>query len=684
MSETAASSPPGTSRLPLPKLGGEARVWLLSGALSIGAFALYILFLRQIGGLQSSLHAPWWVLAAGFYLTEICVVHLEFKREAHSFSLGEIPLVLALFFSTPGELLVAQVIGVGLALSVYRRQQPIKLAFNLANFCFEASLATLLFNFWAGLGSPNGPSGWTAAFFATLLASSLGAVLIALAISLAEGAFRLRALPKSLTLGAIVTAANTSLALLGVTILSRSPEATWLLLIPITILFLAYRSYTSMRQQHDSLEFLYDSTRVAHQSLETDAVLLTLLSSACEMFRAEMAEITLFPTEAGEPALLTTLGPEQHLEVMKPVELDPTIGVWARVAAEEEALLVARPIANTRVREHFAGRNLKDAMIAPLYGDHAVVGTMMVANRLSEVSTFSAEDLRLFETLSNHASVSLENARLVNRLKESLVHLTEMNRLKDDFVASVSHELRTPLTAISGYVKILVRKSEQITREQQRSFISSIDEQSDRLRHLIEDLLVVSRIESQQHMLQVDDLYIPELAATLVREVAPRSTHQRLEVDFETDFPLVTTDAEKIRQILSNLLENAIKYTPDGTLIAVRGWRDSDGVVVSVEDEGEGIPAELHAKIFDRFYQVDQSSTRKVGGTGLGLYICKKLAEVVGAGLELERSSSAGSVFTLRLPATAIPSEAASELGRSAQTAPTLIALEGGPRAAND
>lgn len=102
---------------------------------------------------------------------------------------------------------------------------------------------------------------------------------------------------------------------------------------------------------------------------------------------------------------------------------------------------------------------------------------------------------------------------------------------------------------------------------------------------------------------------------------------------------------------------------------------------MSVEDEGEGIPTELHAKIFVRFYQVDQSSTRKVGGTGLGLYICHKLAEIVGAGLELERSSSAGSVFILRFPAAAIITEATAGLAGRAQPSPTLIALEGEGRA---
>ncbi|MDQ3660122.1 MAG: ATP-binding protein [Actinomycetota bacterium] len=626
----------------------------MNAALAFLAAVLFFSYVRHIEPLNAGFHFPWWLLASVFCVTEILVVHLEFKREAHSFSLGEIPLVLALFFSSPSELMLAQIVGVGCALVLYRRQSPTKLAFNLANFALEAALAIMLFHFWADLGMANGPVGWTAAFFATLLVTSLGAVMIALAISLAEGQVKLETLTKSLAPSFAVTAANTSLALLAVTLLARSPQALWLLLIVLGVLFLSYRSYTSMRTQHDSLGALYESTRVAHQSLEMDAVLLSLLSSGCEMFRAEMAEIVLFPQTVDEPAYITTLGPGEQLDVMRAVELDPTEGVWARVAAEGRAVLVPRPISNVRLRTYFAARGVRDAIAAPLHGESGVVGSMMVANRLSDVSTFCPEDVTLIETLANHASVSLENARLVDRLKESLIHLTEMNRLKDDFVATVSHELRTPLTSISGYIKILARKSDKLSSEQKSLFVNTIEEQSDRLRCLIEDLLIVSRIESGNHSISESSVSLRDLATAVSEEIGARSSRHRFEIALSSDFPLLLTDAEKLRQILANLVENASKYTPPDTTIYISGRREGDGVAISVEDEGAGVPAHLHEKVFERFYQVDQSSTRRNGGTGLGLYICRKLAEVLGGSLALERSDGAGSIFTLRLPASSV------------------------------
>ena len=149
--------------------------------------------------------------------------------------------------------------------------------------------------------------------------------------------------------------------------------------------------------------------------------------------------------------------------------------MWAEVVASAKAVSVPRPIADDRMRLYFASRGVfKDAMVAPLFGeDGAVVGTLLVGDRLGDVSTFDQEDLKLLETLANHASVSLENARLVERLQESLIHLTEMNRLKDDFVAAVSHELRTPLTSIQGYVKTLLRPEMESFDPDQNEGLSS-------------------------------------------------------------------------------------------------------------------------------------------------------------------------------------------------------------------
>jgi signal transduction histidine kinase len=379
----------------------------------------------------------------------------------------------------------------------------------------------------------------------------------------------------------------------------------------------------------------------------------SLLSQSKLMLRAEIAEITLFPESPDEPAYRTYEGVEGDMVFMQPVDLDPKQGIWARVASEQQAVLVPRPIQNERLRAHFADRGMRDAIVAPLHGEQGVIGTFSVGSRLGDVSTFDMEDLKLFETLSNNAGISLQNARLVGKLQKSLAELTEMNRLKDDFVATVSHELRTPLTSIQGYVKTLLRPDVEFSEPDRRSFLQIVDRQSVRLGRLIEDLLIVSRIESKDASPDVTEFAMAEILHHVIDELVTKTKGRQVAARVDQDLPLIHSDQGKVHQVMLNLIDNALKYSPTDASVMVRVASQADGVVVLVEDRGHGIDPDLQDKIFERFYQVDQTSTRKVGGAGLGLYICKQLAEAVGGRLWLERSSEEGSVFGFWIPVSA-------------------------------
>jgi K+-sensing histidine kinase KdpD len=669
-------------RLALLRIPGTGRVWLLNTVLVALAVILYWGVLRTLplhADLQpSNIHIPWWALAVLFYLSEIYVVHFPFRQNSQSLSLSEIPLVLGLFFTSPEGLILAQVVGAALALAYHRRQSVMKLVFNTASLALSTIAATIIFRTVADWGNSLGPAGWIAVFLGTVVASSLGVLAIFIAISLSEGQMELHGRPQALAMALGITVSNTSLALIAVMILAHDTSAAWLLLVPTAMLFLTYRLYTSERQKHESLESLYSATQVLQRSLKLEASMTTLLTQAREMFRAEIAQITLF-SDSAEPALQTTLGPEDELDFMTPVQLEFTDGVWARVASEDVAVLVPRPITNPRLHQHFADRGMRDAMVAPLRGEDAVIGTMTVGNRLGEVTTFNEEDLKLFETLANHASVSIQNARLVEQLEDSLAHLTEMNRLKDDFVAAVSHELRTPLTSIQGYVKTLLRPNVVWPADQQKDFIETIDRQADRLRNLIEDLLTVSRVEADRDAPELTSLSLEAMSRQIADEVAGGTHGGFITIDFPDNFPRVLTDESMIHQIISNLIDNGIKYSPPGANLTITGRLEAQSAVISVGDEGDGIAEDLHDKIFERFYQVDQSSTRSVGGTGLGLYICRKLAAAVGGRLWLEKSDSEGSIFSLQIP---LKPNNVSGLGRNGANSP-LYVVEGGAAAAS-
>lgn len=631
-------------------LSGVARVWTLTGALAATSLLVYLAWVRDLPTFDSPVSFPWWVLVGAYYAAEVMIVHLQIRREAYTFSLGEIPLVLGLYFVPPNELLLAAVLGIGGALAIHRRQSILKLVFNLSHFSLEVGLAATVFHLLVrDPASAVSPGGWIVVFLVTFLTAVIGNVAIGAAISLSERTLHLENITQGLGLGLATTATNTGLALVGVRIVWADPRAAWLLVIPAVALFLAYRAYSSQRQKRETIELLYQATRLGERSLQMESVMLSLLEQAREMFKAEVAEITLFPRE-DHPAERTRVGPGDVLAIQEPVSLHPEEGVWARLAAEGEPILLKRPIANERLAQHFGQRGIRDCMIAPLRVENEIVGKMLVGNRLGDVSSFDGEDLKLLETLASHASISLENARLVATLEESLEHLQEMNRLKDDFVASVSHELRTPLTSIQGYVKTIRRKLSQLRPDQLSSFLQIVDEQSDHLRELIEDLLIVSRLESNETQASFKEVSVPGVLRDIAKEFSSHRGSHDIDLSLPDLFPSVQTDENKLRQIVSNFVDNAMKYTPDGTAVQLRATTSAERAVITVEDQGPGIPAQLHDRIFERFYQVDQSTTRTNRGTGLGLYICRRLADVMGAEVKLERSDERGSVFSLTIP----------------------------------
>src|SRR5439155_20534756 len=249
-------------------MSGAARVWLLNAALGVAGALTFFLGVRHIGAPHPPFEFEWWVLAGGFCLAEIFVVHVEFRRDAHSVSLSEIPLVLGLFFASPAHLVLAQLVGAGAALVLHRRQSLLKLTFNLGHFFLETCLAVLIFHSLANLGHAPSSGEWAAAFVATLVTTIVGVVSIFVAISLSEGALQRQEFPRALGLGVLVTITNTSLALVGATVAWTDQRGVWLLVVPGATLFLAYRAYVRYREKNTSIEFLHRATTLMNESPE--------------------------------------------------------------------------------------------------------------------------------------------------------------------------------------------------------------------------------------------------------------------------------------------------------------------------------------------------------------------------------------------------------------------------------
>jgi diguanylate cyclase (GGDEF)-like protein len=461
-----APSPPAERPWPLwlRPIRGLSNVWWLNALLTLAAVVVFMAFARDLEPFGTP-HLSWWALAPAFFVAERCVVHLHFRRNAHSFSLGDIPLVLGLLFASPAGLLFGGLLGNLATLSLDRRLPPIKLVFNLAQFAVAATLATVVAH---GLvPNPHGlddPWLWTAVLLATELSALITVLAIGAAISLSEGPIRPQTLLHMFAMDLVVTMTNTTLALAASIVLSFDPRAIPLLGVPAITVFLAYRAYLMERQRHERLEFLYEATRTLSRSPEIVLALEGLLERSLEAFRAEMAEIVLFSSD-GSPPLRTTLGPGDFKEVMEPMDDGVAEDLRSMVATDRPTVRLERPFSTVRLRRYLDGRRVTDAMLAMMPGETRVIGTIMLANRFGVIRSFSDDDLKLFEALANNASVALQ----YDRLEQAVLQLRE---LQEQLHHQAFHD---PLTDLANRALFINRVKDALAGEASEIAVLFID-----------------------------------------------------------------------------------------------------------------------------------------------------------------------------------------------------------------
>ena len=232
-----------------------------------------------------------------------------------------------------------------------------------------------------------------------------------------------------------------------------------------------------------------------------------------------------------------------------------------------------------------------------------------------------------------------------------ITRLKQLENVRKDFVANVSHELRTPLAVIKGYVETLL-DDEPPAPDTGRQFLETIQRHTRRLEVLIDDLLSISALESQQAKLDCAPVSLRAAAAAVIDELSPRAHERNIAVALEipTDLPTVSADVQRLHQVLVNLLDNALKYTPAGSRVTVSAVPSNGFLKVCVADNGSGIAAEHLARIFERFYRVDKARSRELGGTGLGLAIVKHIVQAHGGKVWVESELEHGSRFYFTLP----------------------------------
>ena len=295
----------------------------------------------------------------------------------------------------------------------------------------------------------------------------------------------------------------------------------------------------------------------------------------------------------------------------------------------------------------FLALGLRSRVVAPILSGAATIGAISVVRR--EPSAFSAGEIELLGLLGRLVGSAIQNIRAYEAERTTVEELRRLSALRADFVSLVSHELRSPMASVIGSARTLEQRWRELSPEQRESFLALIAHETSRLAELIGDVLDTSRIESGTFSYSFEDVDL----ARLVRDSAAAAEHGQDEVTVEAvvrePLPPVRGDRDRLRQVLVNLIDNAVKYSPPGDRVSVEAEQSDSRVVIEVRDRGPGISPEHQRLIFEKFGRANVAAHTKPG-TGLGLFIARSIAEAHGGALEVRSAPGRGATFRLSLP----------------------------------
>jgi signal transduction histidine kinase len=247
-------------------------------------------------------------------------------------------------------------------------------------------------------------------------------------------------------------------------------------------------------------------------------------------------------------------------------------------------------------------------------------------------------------------AVTWTDGRLVRlEIAIDITERREMEQMKDEIISAVSHEMRTPLTAMLGFVEVLLES--EVDPEERRTYLTTVYQETRRLNELISNFLDLQQLKARNLPCRFTDLEVRPLLVDAAALFTFDREHHRIEIDCPERLPPVRGDEGKLHQVLTNLISNAIKYSPPESRVVLGAESDGNEVVIRVQDEGCGIPAELRDRVFEKFYRMDNSDRRQAGGTGLGLALVRELVAAHGGRIRVESAGGVGSIFYVTLPA---------------------------------
>lgn len=409
------------------------------------------------------------------------------------------------------------------------------------------------------------------------------------------------------------------------------------------------KTLPSSQEAHQRLRILVEALpKVAlHQTV--DDIMETGLDLCRDLLGPGLVALALV-SNGNELVPVAHLGLETRLCAR--LRIGPSITCSGHIP--EQCTLYDRPETVTTVLEWFLpegrsalctamGRRPPARLLwVPLMGERGRLGGLVLLAR-ARGPMLDVDGLSLLRGVSTLLSLAVERLDLRRKVEQS----TEM---KTDIISVLSHQMRTPLASVKGYATALLLQGKSYDEATWHEFLQAIDEEADKLSDMIGTILESTAMEAGLFTIERQPLLLPRLAQRLARDVRGRASHHRIVVSFPQPFPIVSADEAHIAQVLHNLLDNAVKYSPDGGLVVVRGEVQDNQVVISVADQGVGIAPEHLNRLFERFFRIKGNLRRPVSGTGLGLPIARAIVEAHGGAIWAESTLREGSAFYFTLP----------------------------------
>jgi signal transduction histidine kinase len=408
----------------------------------------------------------------------------------------------------------------------------------------------------------------------------------------------------------------------------------------------AERLQDSLGRRADLLEAANRCARALSSSLDLDRAFDAFIREVRGLIPFDRVAIVL--SEDGTAQVMAVAGAGAD-DVLPPGSGRPIQG-----SLLEELLRTNRSIYRRDMRdadypeeEYFLGLGLRSRLATPLLQGPRAIGMLSLLRR--EPDSFSAEEIELAGLLGRLVASAVQNIRAYEAERRTVEELRRLSALRADFVSLVSHELRTPMAAVIGASRTLQQRWRELSPDQRESFLELIAGETNRLADLIRDVLDTSRIEAGTFSFRFGDVDLGQLVRDTVATAQLGQDEVRLLADVRDPLPEIRGDAERLRQVLTNLIDNAIKYSPAGDQVEVRAYQENGLARIDVRDHGPGIAKQDQKLIFEKFGRVAGPDASRPG-TGLGLFIARSIAEAHGGGIEVHSAPNQGATFTLELP----------------------------------